>query len=256
MPNINLPLINQQYSSDFTADAQTTASYIWNTYGQIIADAAASVGIDPSWVVAFMIIESGTGSGSVNPNALSPAGAMGLLQLEPVTAWQTLENQAAAFTPEQSAIASKYLPGYQKPGGFTGLKSTWLPQIQKALSNPEFNIWVGTMQLAQMFLYIIKKTGDLKMDQVVIAYNAGQGNYQKYIYTQNLSNSDTATIVASFPFQETDNYIIKLLGIGGSMIAAMNTNPLPPPAVAAQPLSPAGVGIGVDPVTGLTQISQ
>lgn len=254
MGDISLPLIQQQYSSDFTADALLTASYIRNTYGAIINAAAASVGMDPNWIIGFMIIESGTGNGSVNPNARSSAGAVGLLQLEPVTAWQTLENQAASFTPDQSLIISKYLPGYQKPGGFSGLKSTWLPQITALLTTPEFNIWVGTMQLAQLFLYIIKKTGDLKMDQVVIAYNAGQGNYQKYIYTKGLSTADTATIVASFPFSETDDYIVKLLGIGGSMLAAVNTQPTQ--VVAAESVSGVPGTIGVDPSTGIATVIQ
>lgn len=223
MGALSIPYIDQQYSADFTSDAEKTANYIWTTYGQMIIDACFTVGLDPCIVVGFMIIESGRGDGTVNPNAQSPVGAQGLLQLMPVTAWQTLESQAASFTPEQSAIITKYLPGYQKPGGFSGLQGTWLPKITALLKTPEFNIWVGVMQLAQLCLYIVRKTGDLKLDQVAVSYNAGQGNYQKYIYSKGLSNSDTTTLVAAFPFVETTNYVLKLVGTGGSIQAAMDT---------------------------------
>lgn len=242
MSNIQVPQIAQQYSPAFSSDAVTTAGFIRSSYGQYIAAASASVGLDPNIAIGFMIIESGTGNGTVNPNATSPAGALGLLQLEPVTAWQTLENQAPAFTPDQSVLVTKYLPGYQKIGGFTGLQSTWLPQIKQLLTTPEFNIWVGIMQLAQMCKYIMKKTNDgtLHLDQVVIAYNAGQGNYSKYVYNAGLASADTTTIATSFPFAETVAYIVKLLGIGGSLAAAIQTDPdasAPVPISSAPPVS-------------------
>ena len=225
MGNIILPAIQQQYSSSFSSDAATTAQWIQDNYGTIVQSAANSVGMDPNIAIVFMIIESGTGNGTVNPNAKSPAGAIGLLQLEPTSAWQALANQAPAFTPDQAAIVDKYLPGFRKVGGFVGLLSSWSSNIATALVIPEFNIYVGIIQLAQLFKYIIRKAGTLDLAQVVIAYNAGQGNYNSLVYNKGLQNSDTTTLVADFPYPETTNYIIKLLGIGGSLLAAIGSTP-------------------------------
>lgn len=222
MGNIVIPMINQKYSDDFSNEAMIEARYIRANYGNIIGAAAQSFGIDPNWVIGFMVIESGTGS-QVNPNAKSSAGAVGLLQLTPITAYETITNQAPVMTGQQVAIIQKFLPGFIKVGGFTGLQRTWLPKITDELTEPEFNIWVGTMRLAQLMMYIFRKTSDIKMDQVVVAYNAGQGNYQKYVYTKNLSGVDTTTLVSNFPFQETRDYIVKLLGTDGSAMAALRT---------------------------------
>lgn len=48
---------------------------------QIVANAANDAGIDPNLAIAVAVKES-----SLNPNAISPAGAMGLMQLMPATA--------------------------------------------------------------------------------------------------------------------------------------------------------------------------
>lgn len=215
-------MINQKYSADFSQEASVEAVYIRNNYQDTITRAAASVSMDPNWIIGFMIIESGTGT-QVNPNAKSSAGALGLMQMMPASAYDVITNQAPVMTGEQVAVIEKYLPGFIKVGGFTGMKSYWLPKITDALTEAEFNIWVGAIQLAQLMMYIYKKTGDIKMDQVVVAYNAGQGNYQKYVYKKDLSQSDTATLVQNFPFAETRDYIVKLLGVDGSMMAALRT---------------------------------
>jgi|SRR5580700_2931736 hypothetical protein len=65
---------------------------------QIIADAAATAGIDPNLAIAVAVQES-----SLNPNAQSPAGAQGLFQLMPATAASL--GVTDPFDPTQSANA-------------------------------------------------------------------------------------------------------------------------------------------------------
>ena len=70
---------------------------------QIIADAANAAGIDPTLAINVAVAES-----SLNPAAVSPAGAQGLFQLMPATARQL--GVTNPFDPVQSAAAgTQYL---------------------------------------------------------------------------------------------------------------------------------------------------
>lgn len=227
MPII-VPSIDMEFSAQFSEEAPLTVKYIRQNYQDMISAAGKDIGVDPDVIIGFMVIESGKmdGSGQVNPHATSPAGAEGLLQLMPATAYDTLTRQAPVMTSMQSTIVSKYLPGFIKIGNFTGFYKNWKSKILSALYEPEFNIWTGTMQLAQLMKTIIdKNNGVLNMAQVVVAYNAGLGNYDKYVTKQNLSSFDSTALVAGLQqegaLKESRQYIIKLLGKNGSLIAAL-----------------------------------
>lgn len=221
-----------EFSTQFAEESPKTVKYIRKNYQNIINDASKEVGIDPDVVIAFMVVESGMmdGTGRVNPNAKSPAGAMGLMQLMPPTAFDTIEKQSPVMTSKQATIVNKYLPGLIKPGGFTGFYKNYKTQLESALFQPEFNIWLGTMQLAQLFKYIINKTGSLNLAQAIVAYNAGTGNFNKWVVNNNLHKSDSTALVkglqAAGGLKESRQYIVKLLGINGSLVAAIR-NPTP-----------------------------
>ena len=66
------------------AAAAVTASALRSPYADCVADAARRFGIPPAWIWAVMRTES-----AGNPRALSPVGAIGLMQIMPGT-WTTL----------------------------------------------------------------------------------------------------------------------------------------------------------------------
>lgn len=224
---IKVPAIDMEYSKQFADEAPKAVKYIRANYGNIVNAAAKDVGIDPNVVIAFMVIESARmdGTGRVNPQAKSPVGAMGLMQLMPPTAFDTIEKQAPVMSSQQAAIINKYLPGLLKPGGFTGFYKNYKLKLETALNDPEFNIWLGTMQLAQLFKYIINKTGSLNLAQAIVAYNAGTGNFNKWVVNNNLHKSDSTALVKGLQvaggLKESRQYIVKLLGINGSLMAAI-----------------------------------
>lgn len=224
---IKVPDINMEFSGQFTAEAPLAVKYIRKTYGSIVNAAARSLGIDPNLLIAFMIIESAKmdGSGQVNPKATSPAGAKGLMQLTPATAWDAVTKQAPVMDSQQVTVISKYLPGLIKPGGFTGFLSNYKDKLNTAMYEAEFSIWVGAMQLAQLCKYVINKTGSLNLSQVVVIYNAGQGNWNKWVVKNDLSKSDSTALVKGLQvaggLKESRQYIVKLMGKGGSLEAAI-----------------------------------
>lgn len=228
---IKVPAIDMEFSGQFTSEAPPTVRYIRKNYQNIINAASKDIGIDQNVIIAFMVVESGKmdGSGTVNPKATSPAGAQGLMQLTPDTAWDAITKQAPVMSSQQISVINKYLPGAVKVGGFTGFYSTYKAKLKDALYIPEFSIWVGSIQLAQLIKKMISKTGETDMTkvlgQVIVAYNAGEGNWNTWVAKNNLQKSDTTALVKGLQvaggLKESRQYIVKLLGKGGSLVAAI-----------------------------------
>jgi hypothetical protein len=103
----------------------------------IVEQAASEHGIDPTLINAVIWVES-----RFIPNAKSPAGARGLMQLMPATAAYLAKRMG-----ERSAHAY----------------------------DPAFNVRAGSLYLAEM----IEKFGDEQ--QAVAAYHAGPGNVKRWV---------------------------------------------------------------------------
>jgi soluble lytic murein transglycosylase len=129
--------------------------------GQIAASAARH-GVDPYLVAAVISAESG-----FDADGVSPKGAVGLMQLMPETA------------AEEAATV--------------GLA----PVTGDALSDPEFNIELGTTHLARL----LERYGDV--NAAVVAYNAGMGTTDTW-----LANGPIESTVA---FDETRAYLERVL---------------------------------------------
>jgi hypothetical protein len=215
----NIPAVSEQFSAEFSADAAVAAPKIRAAYNDIIQAACSAFGFDPNVAIGFMIVENT----DVNPSAVISAGAIGLMQLEPATAFQTIKNQAVAMPGGFEVIVSNKLPGFIKPLQLVGFLVNWESQIAAALTDPEFNIWCGCCQLAQLANKSIKLDGEMRIDHMVVMYNAGVGNYYKYVVDTGLAGVDPEALLAQLGIPETTAYIEKLLGPEGAILAALRT---------------------------------
>jgi soluble lytic murein transglycosylase len=137
-------------------------------FRELVAGNAAENRIPESLIYSIMRAES-----NYSPSALSPAGAVGLLQVMPATA---------------AAIANS---GNRK--GISG-----------RLTHPEFNIRLGVKHLKDLMeLY----NGDLVL--AVAAYNAGSGNVSRWMKTYGKLPRDL--FIENIPFPETREYVKNVL---------------------------------------------
>ncbi|HEY0845835.1 MAG TPA: transglycosylase SLT domain-containing protein [Noviherbaspirillum sp.] len=106
----------------------------------ILQQAAEEFDVDPALLKAVMAAES-----AFNPHAVSPKGAIGLMQIMPAT-------------------AERY-----------GLQSDKKKSIEQKLTDPKTNI-----RLAARYLRDLHKMFPAQPELVIASYNAGEGAVQKY----------------------------------------------------------------------------
>lgn len=223
MNKIKLPMINEKFSDEFSADALYAAKKYKSNYGNYIKAACASIGIPVDILVGFMVIENDRAVPDAKSYTCTPAKDkscdcyVGFAQMGAATAFDTLKAQAVNLKPEEAAIYQKYLPGFLKPGGFVGFLASWKCQIYQALMKPEFAIWLCAMHVAQLMKRTTDKDGNYRLDHVIVKYNRGVGNFVKEVVRPGLQNVDTTTLAAKLPVAETRAYIKKFVGIGGAI---------------------------------------
>lgn len=110
--------------------------------------------------------------------AVSPAGARGLMQILPSTAKQIARRKKKSFSP------------------------------QKLNSNPDFNVEMGSTYFADML-----KRFDGSYILAVAAYNAGPTNVRKWMKTLGKPDEqiDAVDWIERIPFNETRNYVQRVL---------------------------------------------
>lgn len=136
-------------------------------YSDIVTEMAAEYGVDPYLAAAVIHCES-----SNNKDAVSPVGAVGLMQIMPDTgAWIAEKLEMEDFTEER-------------------------------LFEPEVNVRMGCWYID----YLTDRFHG-NMTLVLAAYNAGPGNVQKWLEDERISENGTLTEI---PFPETERYIEKV----------------------------------------------
>lgn len=138
-------------------------------YRADIYKVARATGVDGSLLSAIMKTES-----SFNPLAVSPKGAIGLMQIMPETGeWIAEKNNIPDFTTE-------------------------------LLFNPEVNIKVGALYIAELNK---EYGGDTTL--VLAAYNAGRGNVKKWLDQKRWTGKRSD--IDMIPFPETRQFARKVL---------------------------------------------
>ena len=136
-------------------------------YPDIVMEMSAEYQVDPYLVAAVIHCES-----SNNKEAVSPVGAMGLMQIMPDT------------------------------GGWIAEKLEMEGFDQQQLFEPEINIRFGCWYLD----YLSKKFNGNRTS-VLAAYNGGPGNVEKWLADDRYSADGQLTDI---PFPETERYIEKV----------------------------------------------
>ncbi|MEW6447915.1 MAG: lytic transglycosylase domain-containing protein [Bacillota bacterium] len=136
-------------------------------YQETIFRYASANGLDPFLTAAIIKIES-----NYRPGAVSPRGAVGLMQLMPKTARWIAEQRGEPFDPS-------------------------------LLSDPETNISYGTWYLA----FLNREFNDIVV--ALAAYNAGRGNVKIWLSGQRWTGQ--AEDLDQIPFPETRQFIRKTI---------------------------------------------
>ncbi len=134
----------------------------------LIQKYAEEYGLDPAFVCAVINTESG-----FDPNARSPKGAKGLMQL--------MDDTAEWIAP-QVPIEN-----------FNVFRVT----------EPELNIRLGCW-----YLSYLNRTFDGDLTLMIAAYNAGSGNIAKWLENEEYSKDGKS--LNKIPYKETETYIIKI----------------------------------------------
>lgn len=137
-------------------------------YKDIIIKRSNEYDLDPYLVASIINVES-----SYEPNAISPKEAKGLMQISP---------QTGKWASEVLEIED---------------------YIEENLFNPEINIRIGTWYLNRLF-----KEFNQDLDLVLMAYNAGSGNVNKWL--NNKEYSKDGVNIDNIPFKETKNYVERI----------------------------------------------
>lgn len=138
-------------------------------YEDLVFKYADTFDNDPYLVTAIMYRES-----RFNPNALSPKGAMGLMQIMPDTA----EWIAESLNMEKFVATDLY--------------------------KPEVNIYLANWYLANLSQQF---NGNLIL--MLAAYNGGRGNVQKWLTERNWSGD--VNDIDQIPFPETQKFVRNVL---------------------------------------------
>ncbi len=155
-------------------DAASDGEILANQYYPLHDLARASLPTPTEFALAIARQES-----EFNPRAVSPAGARGLMQLMPATAEE---------------VSGKLGIGFD---------------LGRLTSDPMYNVQLGSSYLSRLL-----NAYDGSYVLATAAYNAGPGRVRDWIATYGdprLDDVDTVTWIESIPYEETRNYVMRVL---------------------------------------------
>lgn len=137
-------------------------------YNSTIKKYAKQYDLDPYLIASIINVES-----SYDKQAISPKAARGLMQIS---------SQTGKWASEELNIED---------------------YSEELLFQPETNIMIGSWYLDRL-----KSEFDSDLDHVLIAYNAGSGNLNKWL--QNEEYCQDGKNISNIPFEETEKYLVKV----------------------------------------------
>lgn len=215
MIKLKVPLTNESFYTQESVKLNKAAlQNIRKTYKSYIEGAAYLTNVPAEIITGVIFIES-----AGNKNVLSSAGAVGLMQLKPLTANDTIwiENSKKRLSNMEKTVirkfignrldailSMKYLNHKLKINGYTGNVIT-----KNDLLQPYFNILVGAIYLGLLIDQSTAKD-NLRIENVMLRYNQGYFfNPKGNNFTETLANVKSRT--------EAYNYLLKMLGKNGIM---------------------------------------
>jgi soluble lytic murein transglycosylase-like protein len=202
--NIKIPATERSYYSNAEYEQmKTKVAGIINTYKDIIWNVARLTNLPTEIIISLIWIES-----NGKENAISPAGAIGLMQLtlNTPTDMVYLENKKGRLTDEEKTIIRKYIGNRLD----TILKMKYYNQYgiqftQADLKKPELNILLGSIVFG---LIMDEETynGQVRLDRAIIRYNRS--------YLTKIQPGSLADVLYIYS-GETSNYILKFIGKNG-----------------------------------------
>ncbi len=138
-------------------------------YDEIVMQAEAA-DLDPKLLLAIAKVES-----NFNPSAVSPVGAVGIMQLMPDTAEWMSKKLGESYNPE-------------------------------LLYQPEYNIHIGSKYLRFLLDY-----WDQDINKAITSYNAGQTKVAEWLNNGDWDGSFANA--AAIPYAETRDYLLKVLDV-------------------------------------------
>lgn len=218
--DVKIPAINQSFYSDSEKkQTKDKLNAIYLKYKSYIDQAARLTNVDKDMITSLIFIES-----SGDSNAVSNAGAVGLMQLIPAAASDILvmENMKKRLTDGEKSILSRHL-GSRFTNGIMKMKylgqqvvadgvsgSVWV--TKKDLLNPELNILIGAIYLGLLIDESVED-GKLRLDKIIVRYNIGYFAQKRGTL---LPKSVQLSMLSNLP-TETKKYILKFAGINGTL---------------------------------------
>jgi hypothetical protein len=189
--------------------------------------ASEYTGVPTNILIAFTATESG---GALNQTLNGPS--KGLIQVNPSSAWQALSDQIKVdsigrFYPLYKLAPNAFVVkkpvaanSVGKATDYLTLKpvSTASPYLgQRMVADAQFAIYMGSLLLAQLIAGTIAKTGQIRLDHIIIKYNAGTGRFRQVVTSRGLesANVDTTQLYNQLGIPVSQAYIVKMLGING-----------------------------------------
>ncbi len=155
-------------------------------YKEEILKAGEEFSVDPILIASVINAES-----RFRIDAVSEKGAVGLMQVKPLTAeWvvkQIAQKNAEVINSSESNLKDMLYEAESKSG---------------ELLDPETNIRIGTFYLS----YLLKKFDNVEL--ALCAYNAGEGTVRGWLANEEYSKD--GKILEKIPYKETQNYIEKV----------------------------------------------